>query len=66
MEPSNKESLAGVSAGLELIAGDVIYHTLFGQGNIVNINGDLLEISFSSGIKTLSLTTCLEKGLITN
>ncbi|SDE97250.1 DNA helicase-2 / ATP-dependent DNA helicase PcrA [Fontibacillus panacisegetis] len=66
MEPSNKESLAGASAGLELKAGDVIYHTLFGQGNIVNINGDLLEISFSSGIKTLSLTTCLEKGLITN
>lgn len=63
--PSGAEGSLGVAGGLELHVGDLICHSLFGQGDIVAINGDLLEISFISGIKTLSLTTCLEKGLIT-
>lgn len=62
----NAEGEGSIDGGLELQAGDGIYHSLFGQGSIMTINGDLLEISFSKGIKTLSLSTCLEKGLITN
>ncbi|MNP33827.1 DNA helicase II [compost metagenome] len=64
--PSSGEDSSAALAGLELKAGEIVYHTLFGQGSIVNMDGDLLEISFSIGVKTLSLTTCLEKGLITN
>ncbi|MNJ69018.1 hypothetical protein D3C77_653220 [compost metagenome] len=64
INPTGAEG-SGVAGGLELHVGDVICHSIFGQGNIVAISGDLLEISFSSGIKTLSLTTCLDKGLIT-
>ncbi|MNZ74262.1 putative ATP-dependent DNA helicase YjcD [compost metagenome] len=65
LNPSNGEDSSGVLAGIEFKAGDTICHTMFGQGCIVNMNSDLLEISFNSGIKTLSLTTCLDKGLIT-
>ncbi|MOA37367.1 hypothetical protein D3C78_1589520 [compost metagenome] len=64
--PSSGEDSSAALAGLELKAGEIVYHALFGQGSIVNMDGDLLEISFSIGVKTLSLTTCLEKGLITN
>lgn len=66
LEPLRGKATSGTSAELELGIGDTIYHSLFGQGDIVNMNGDLLEISFSSGIKTLSLTTCLDKGLFTS
>ncbi|MNO36483.1 putative ATP-dependent DNA helicase YjcD [compost metagenome] len=66
INPVNAGQASGSLEVLELRTGDIIQHRLFGQGDIVSVNGDLLEIAFNTGVKTLSLTTCLEKGLIAN
>ena len=43
---------------------ETIRHRVMGRGQIVQIDGDIVEITFSTGVKKLSISTCLEKGLL--
>lgn len=46
--------------------GTLIDHKIFGKGKIRSINNNVLEINFDvSGLKTLSIDTCIEKNLLT-
>lgn len=44
--------------------GKKITHTMFGLGQIIDLNGDRITIGFDDKIRDLSLRVCLEKGLI--
>lgn len=44
--------------------GEAVRHKVFGKGEVIGVNGDLIDISFAQGIKTLSLGTCTELGLL--
>lgn len=45
--------------------GDQVSHKLFGEGRVLELNGDFISIGFDDKIRTLSLGVCLNKGLIT-
>ncbi|MEF2967456.1 ATP-dependent helicase [Paenibacillus sp. M1] len=60
-----EEEALPVAAGASFSPGDAVRHRVFGRGEVRGLHGDLIEISFSAGIKTLSLHTCLEMGLLT-
>lgn len=56
-----KETIHSVS----LEEGTIIEHNSFGIGKILNINKDILTISFENGpIKTLSYNLCISNGLL--
>ncbi|CAG7640277.1 ATP-dependent DNA helicase PcrA [Paenibacillus solanacearum] len=48
----------------QLMPGELIRHRVMGRGQIVQTDGDIVEITFSTGVKKLSISTCLEKGLL--
>lgn len=48
----------------ELATGNEIRHRVFGRGFIVELKDDQIRIEFVSGVKVLSIATCLEKGLL--
>ncbi|MGG0936997.1 ATP-dependent helicase [Brevibacillus centrosporus] len=48
----------------ELVSGKVVKHRVFGTGSIVRVNEEQIHIQFGSNGKTLSVATCLEKGLL--
>ncbi|WP_410772163.1 ATP-dependent helicase [Fontibacillus sp. BL9] len=53
---------AGVAAAF--LAGDQVRHRVFGQGEVRSRHGDLIDIAFEQGVKTLSVQTCVEMGLL--
>ncbi|WP_420819715.1 ATP-dependent helicase [Paenibacillus faecis] len=56
---------AGHSAdSLAVAAGDAVRHRVFGRGEVRARHGDLVDIAFAEGTKTLSLHTCVEMGLL--
>lgn len=48
----------------QMILKKVVKHRVFGQGKIFEIEGDVIGIRFSSGIKKLSINACLDIGLL--
>lgn len=48
----------------DIDTGDKIEHKLFGEGRVLEINGDFITIGFEDKIRTLSLGLCLTKGLL--
>ena len=38
----------------DLKMGDLINHETFGHGVIISMNGDIIEVAFKSGVKTLN------------
>lgn len=48
----------------DLALGKTIRHRVFGHGTIVKIIEEQIHIKFETGIKALSITTCLEMGLL--
>lgn len=64
---SDKAAAAGAGHGadaLALAAGDAVRHRVFGRGEVRARHGDLVDIAFAEGTKTLSLHTCVEMGLL--
>ena len=53
-EKVNKEELY-VNDNVEFVAGDVIMHTIYGRGVIIEVKGDFLTVAFAKnyGIKKL-------------
>ena len=49
---------------LNLSISDVICHSIFGQGTILNIDGDSITINFKDKERTLSQSICIEKNFI--
>ncbi|MFD3260282.1 ATP-dependent helicase [Paenibacillus lentus] len=47
-----------------LVQGRQVLHHAFGVGNIVKLEGEIIEIQFTNGIKRLSIKTCLDMGLL--
>lgn len=45
-------------------AGKKVQHRVFGNGEIVLVDGDSVEIRFSSELKRLSVNICIEMGLL--
>jgi DNA helicase II / ATP-dependent DNA helicase PcrA len=48
----------------ELELGKMVRHRVFGQGEIIQINEDMIEIKFKMEAKKLLIQTCLEMGLL--
>lgn len=48
----------------KLMVGNLIKHRVFGHGEIVKCDGDTIEIRFQAKMKILSITTCIEMGLL--
>ena len=48
----------------DLRIGTFVKHRVFGQGEIIHVSEDTIEIRVTSGIKKLSVKTCLEMGLL--
>jgi len=46
------------------VAGKKIRHRVFGHGEIVEINGDPMAIRFEKRTVKLSISTCIEMGLL--
>lgn len=47
-----------------LVVGKVIKHRVFGHGEIIRFSGEIVEIRFQTGVKTLAVKTCLDMGLL--
>jgi DNA helicase II / ATP-dependent DNA helicase PcrA len=48
----------------ELVAGKMVKHRVFGQGEITNTEAETLEIKFQKETKKILIQTCLELGLL--
>ncbi|EKN64656.1 ATP-dependent helicase [Schinkia azotoformans] len=48
----------------ELVEGREVKHRVFGHGEIVKLSEDTIEVRFQTGVKNLSVSTCLELGLL--
>lgn len=48
----------------DLIIGRVVKHRVFGHGTIVRAKEEQIYVGFEKGVKTLSIATCLEMGLL--
>ncbi|MHC0039481.1 ATP-dependent helicase [Pseudoneobacillus sp. C159] len=48
----------------ELSLGRIVKHRVFGQGEILQLKDELVEIRFSKEIKLLQIKTCIEHGLL--
>lgn len=48
----------------ELIIGKIIKHRVFGRGEIIKKDVEMIEVRFQAGIKTLAVKMCLEMGLL--
>lgn len=48
----------------ELVEGREVKHRVFGHGEIVKFSEDTIEVRFHTGVKNLSVSTCLELGLL--
>lgn len=42
----------------------IIKHRAMGRGEVVRVDGDVIEIQFSREVKKLSVSVCIEKGLL--
>ncbi|QQZ08902.1 ATP-dependent helicase [Heyndrickxia vini] len=54
----------GIKARSQLSVGKMIKHRVFGHGEITLIGPESIDIRFQSSLKKLSLSTCLEMGLL--
>jgi DNA helicase II / ATP-dependent DNA helicase PcrA len=50
----------------ELEIGMKVKHRVFGQGEVIDLNEDIIEIKFKSESKRISIKVCLEVGLLEN
>lgn len=48
----------------ELLSLNDVKHQVFGHGVIVKVNGDLIFVRFGTEMKALSITACLDMGLL--
>lgn len=48
----------------ELKKGLLVKHRVFGSGSILQMDDEFIQIQFTTGMKKLSLKTCLEMGLL--
>src|SRR5690606_11538256 len=55
---------AAIRDPLELRTGQMVTHSVFGRGLIIQLGAGQVHIEFKSGVKTLCMATCLEKGLL--
>lgn len=58
---SDPDALTSLS---QLEVGVTVKHRVFGQGEVLCIAGDLIELRFPIGVKKLSVAACLEMGLL--
>lgn len=58
------ESDGGGSDNPAFSPGEAVRHKVFGKGEVMGVHGDLIDISFAQGVKTLSLSTCADLGLL--
>ncbi|RFB18877.1 ATP-dependent helicase [Bacillus sp. HNG] len=61
MVPYNPDAIIKAE---DIQEGMTIKHRVFGQGTVVSINGEKIEIQFQKVRKALLLETCLEMGLL--
>ncbi|MGV3464162.1 MAG: ATP-dependent helicase [Heyndrickxia sp.] len=54
----------GIRDQADLTVGMDIKHRVFGQGAVMNFDGETIEVRFTSGVKNLAVQTCLEMGLL--
>jgi hypothetical protein len=59
--PSNPNAIRQKS---QLNVGASVKHRVFGTGVIVKNDGEMLEVKFSSSQNRLSVSACLERGLL--
>ncbi|PTY77660.1 DNA helicase UvrD [Heyndrickxia sporothermodurans] len=59
--PSNPN---GIKDRSQLVEGKMIKHRVFGHGEITHIGQESIDIQFPSSNKKLSLSTCIEMGLL--
>lgn len=65
LQPEQAVSSAEASVNSVAIQpGDGIKHRSFGLGEVIGVNGDLVDIRFEQELRTLSLRVCLEMGLL--
>ncbi|MGM7637042.1 ATP-dependent helicase [Bacillus sp. Hm123] len=48
----------------DLAVGKLVKHRVFGNGEIVQLTEEMIEIQFREGVKKLAVATCLEMGLL--
>ncbi|HHW38701.1 MAG TPA: ATP-dependent helicase [Bacillales bacterium] len=48
----------------KLVEGKEVKHRVFGHGEIVKLSEGTIEVRFQTGVKSLSVSTCLELGLL--
>lgn len=59
--PYNPNAIKSVA---QLKIGATMRHRVIGRGEILQIDGDVIEIQFSRGMKRLSIKMCLDMGLL--
>ena len=59
--PENPNSIKSIT---ELKIGNRVKHRVFGTGEIVQVNQEMIEIHFSRGIKKLAINLCIGMGLL--
>lgn len=53
-----------ITSSGQLGLNSIVKHGAFGQGEVINIDKEFVEIEFGQGVKKLSLKACLEIGLL--
>lgn len=66
LENDNYEKSAGMSGDISFSCGCNVFHKSFGHGVVLSVKDDIIEIHFETidMVKSLSINTCLEKGLL--
>ncbi|MBU5671682.1 ATP-dependent helicase [Paenibacillus brevis] len=64
VKPEHTITSDGSARTVALQAGDGVRHHSFGMGEVIGMNGDLIDIRFGQDIRTLSLRVCLEMELL--
>ncbi|MEK8129530.1 ATP-dependent helicase [Paenibacillus filicis] len=64
VKPVAVRSPDAIAESAALRAGVKVKHRKFGQGEIMQTDGDRVRIRFDEGEKTLSVRTCLEMGIL--
>ena len=59
--PVNSNAINSMS---QLKIGLYVRHRVFGRGETLKIDGDVIELRFIPGVKQLSSKMCLEMGLL--
>jgi DNA helicase-2/ATP-dependent DNA helicase PcrA len=64
IKPLSPHNPNAIQDAAQFVLGKSVQHRVFGNGEIVQLDGDGIEVKFQSVIKRLSVMMCIERGLL--